>query len=442
MRDSMFENYGNILAVLRLGITIILIVSEKLHRTVAAMIGAILVVALGVLPPDEFLTLDGPIHWEALGLIFGMFIMVTVLMDCGFFKWVGQHVLMLAGFKILRIFLLFCAASAFLAAFMDCVTVLMFMAALTLEIARILHISPIPFIIAEITSANIGGSSTMVGDPPNIIIGTALDLNFVDFVVNIAPITIIVFFVNLGFFYVFYNKLLTDTKINTKEFIRAYKYFKPPPEAAIKRATTMYTVLVVFIFTLCLLVFSHYLHISVALIGIGGAVLTMVFGGKDLPNTIDHIDWKTLILFACLFIIVGGLEHQGVTQTIANGVGGASGGNLILMVTLVLWLGAFLSWFVDNVPVTAMMVPMIKSLAAANDAPLGILAWSTCLGCGIGASATPIGGSDNLVALSVGEKGGTHIKWKDYMKVAIPATLLCLLVINGLLVLRILILGH
>jgi Na+/H+ antiporter NhaD/arsenite permease-like protein len=432
----MLYQYANVLSVLILVLTLLLIISEKMHRTVATMIGATLVVVLGVLPPEEFLKVDGPIHWEALGLIFGMFVMVTVLQDCGFFRWVGLHVLMAARFEVLRIFFFFSLMAGFLAAFMDSVTVLLFMGAMTLEITRILRISPIPFIMAEITSANIGGGATMVGDPPNIIIGTTFHFNFVDFIVNIAPISVLILFINLLFFLVYYKKFLLDTKVNSAEFYKVYKYLKPPPKAAIKKHRDMWVVLTVFIFTLVLLIFSSYMKISVALIGIGGAILCMIFGGRDLPETIDRIDWRTILFFACFFIIVGGLEYTGVIGSMASGIGTISGGNPIIMITVILWLGAFLACFVDNVPVVAMFIPVIQHLHDTFGVGTGILAWTTCLACDVGGNASPIGGSANVVGISVQEKGGVTASWYDYCKVAVPVTMLSLGVVNVVLIVK------
>jgi Na+/H+ antiporter NhaD/arsenite permease-like protein len=168
----------------------------------------------------------------------------------------------------------------------------------------------------------------------------------------------------------------------------------------------MYVVLTIFIFTLVLLILSSYIGISVALVGIGGAILCMIFGGRDLPETIDRIDWRTILFFACFFIIVGGLEHTGVIGSLASGIGTVSGGNPIIMITVILWLGAFLACFVDNVPVVAMFIPVIRHLHDTYGVGTGILAWTTCLACDVGGNASPIGGSANVVGISVQEKGG------------------------------------
>jgi Na+/H+ antiporter NhaD/arsenite permease-like protein len=425
--------------IIALGIlffTLGLVMSGKVHRTVAAIIGAMMVVLAGLLTPRELLSLDGPVHWEALGLIFGMFVMISVLRKGGFFRWVGLKVLMAAKFKILRVFLLFSALSAFLAAFMDSITVLLFMASLTMEIAKILKVSPVPFIMGEITSANIGGLSTMVGDPPNIIMGTALKLSFTDFVVNLGPLAVLIFGVNLVFFYVYYRKYLQDARVDSSEFYKVYKYLMPRPEHAIKDQRTMHIALSIFIFSLVLLVFHQPLGLSVAFIGILGAVLTMLIGGGKLPKMVERIDWRSIIFFAGLFVVVGGLESSGITEDIANGILAVSGHNLALAMTLILWIASGLSMFTDNVPMAAAMVPVVQRLSEASGLATGPLVWATCVACDVAGNATPIGASANIVGLALEEKGGVHQTWKDYCKAAVPSTLICLVVCNVFLVLR------
>ena len=419
-----------------LAFTLALMGSEKVHRTVAALIGAMLVVLAGLLTPQELLSLDGPVHWEALGLIFGMFVMIQVLKKGGFFRWVGLKVLMAAKFRILRVFIMFSALSAFLAAFMDSITVLLFMASLTMEITAILKISPVPFIMGEITSANIGGCATMVGDPPNIIIGTALKLSFMDFVVNLGPLALVIFGINLGFFYMYYRSSLEGPKVDSSEFYKVYKYLMPLPEHAIKDQRTMRIALAIFIFSLVLLVFHQPLGLSVAFIGILGAVLTILIGGGKLPKMVERIDWRSIIFFAGMFVIVGGLEGAGLMEDIARGVEGVAGGNLAIALTLILWVASALSMFLDNVPMAAMMVPIVERLSQGSGLAVGPLAWASCIACDVAGNATPIGASGNIVGLSIEEKGGVHQTWKDYCKAAVPVTLICLTVCNVMLVVR------
>jgi Na+/H+ antiporter NhaD/arsenite permease-like protein len=334
------------------------------------------------------------------------------------------------------VFLLFSVLSAFLAAFMDSVTVLLFMASLTMEITRILKVSPVPFIMGEITSANIGGSATMVGDPPNIIIGTALHLSFTDFVINLGPMVIVIFAVNLLFFYLYYRNQLVGSKVDSSEFYKVYKYLMPKPEHVLKDRRTMHIALSIFIFSLVLLVFHQPLGLSVAFIGILGAVLTMLIGGGKLPKMVERIDWRSILFFAGMFVVVGGLEGAGVMGDIAGGIESVAGHNMALALTLILWVTSALSMFVDNVPMAAMMVPIVERLSKVAGLSTGPLAWAACIACDVAGNATPIGASANIVGLAIEEKGGVRQTWKEYCKAAIPATLIALTICNVLLILR------
>jgi Na+/H+ antiporter NhaD/arsenite permease-like protein len=263
--------------------------SERVHRAIAAILGAFLVFVFGIVAPEDILKVDGFMHWEALGLIFGMFILVETLRETGFFRWIGLYTLHATKFRAVYVFIFFCGISAFLSAFMDSITVLFFMASLTIEVSKILKISPIPFIIGEITSANIGGSSTMVGDPPNVILGTAFNYSFIDFVYAIGLISIIVFAVNLLFFYTWYKKFLRTNSIDADK-IRE-EHVELEPWSAVTDKKLMIVAIEVFIFTIILLVFHSFLHLSVAFVGILGATLVLMFGGKMMPHIITRIDW-------------------------------------------------------------------------------------------------------------------------------------------------------
>jgi len=424
--------YDQILAVGIMALVYALIVSERVHRTTAVLLGAVLVLGLGVLTIDEAVAF---VDWEALGLVFGMFILVAALLESGFFRWIGLHALRLARFRAGRTFLLFCALAALLAAFMDSITVMIFMGSLALEVCRVLKIHPTPFLIGLITSANIGGSATMVGDPPNVIIGTALDFGFADFVVNVGPVAVALFAVNAGFFYLHYRRTEFGRSPPLTEEELA-KHRELDPFSAIKDLRLLRVALAVFAFTVTLLVLHQVLDLVVAFVALLGATLVLIFGGKDMPELVTKIDWHTLLFLGGLFVIVGGLEKTGVLSDAARFLGSASGGNLALLLTLILWSSALLSMVLDNIPFAAAMVPIIRDLSVQNGMPLPALAWSLALGTDVGGNATPIGASANVVGLAVGEKGGVHVGWGEYLRVALPATLLAIAVANLLLWIR------
>jgi Na+/H+ antiporter NhaD/arsenite permease-like protein len=423
---------------LAIGIFIVafaLMISGKVHRTIAVIFGAVLMIGVGILDQSGDQSFFEYIEWETLGLIFGMFILVAALSESGFFRWLGLHALKLAKFQPLRIFILFSILAAFLAAFMDSITVLIFMASLIIEVCRILKMPILPFLLGAITSANIGGAATMVGDPPNVIVGTALGLNFMDFVTHTAPIAAVVFCVNLGFFYLWYKKIFKEPEIDPETLYEEHADLDP--NSAIKDHRLMTIALCVFAFVVTLLALHNSLGLAVAFIAIMGATLVMVFGGKKMPNLVDKIDWHTILFLAGLFVMVGGLKAVGVLDSIAGGIMSVGGENLILTLVLLLWVSAFSSAFLDNVPFAAAMVGVIETMAETSNGalPLKPMAYTLCLGADIGGNATPIGASANVVGLAVAQKEGVKTTWKEYCKVAFPAMIVSMLVTTLLVVL-------
>ncbi|MGB9613543.1 MAG: SLC13 family permease, partial [Candidatus Margulisiibacteriota bacterium] len=419
-----------------------LLITEKLHRTIVALWGALLFASLPVLTTEGIklgiLTQGDLLHyenWEALGLIFGMFTLVAALRESGFFRWLGLTLVKWANFDPLKIFIFFAVASVVLSAFMNSITVLMFMATLTVEVCGLLRINHLPFLFLEICSANIGGSATMVGDPPNIIIGTSFHFSFLDFVFNSGPIALLAFLANLLFFYLWYQAVFKDRKRIAQE--ASEKHLTIDPASALTDLKLMRRGVVVFGVVMILLALHHVLNLSVAFVGILGASLVLLLGGEKMPEVLERIDWHTLIFFACLFIMVGGLEKVGVLADIAQWIANISGGRPFLAVMIILWVSAILSAFIDNVPFAAAMVPVVKDLSLQTGIPLSTLAWALVLGTDIGGNATPIGASANVVGISVSEKRtGKKITWKEYCLVAAPSTLISILVCSILIYLR------
>ena len=417
--------------ILALGIFVIiyaLIASGKIERTIVSIWGAILFflvpvvttsgLKMGLLTQSDLLT---SVNWEALGLIFGMFTLVSILRESGFFRYLGLSVLKRTKFNIYMIFVLFALVSALLSAFMGSITVLLFMSTLTLETCALLKISPLPFLILEITSANIGGSATMIGDPPNIVIGTGCNFSFMDFVINTGPFALLLFCVNLLFFYFWFRNFL---KKRNGKLENIQKLDAIEPSSAIIDRKLMRNTLIFFFLAIGLLTVHHLFDLSVAFIGILGASLALLFGGKRVEEIVDKIDWRTLIFFACLFIMVGGIEKSGLLADFANVLGRMSKGHPVFTIFTILWASAFLSSMIDNVPFAALMVPVIKNISAIYGLPLGVMAWVLALGTDIGGNGTPIGASANVVGLAVAKKGGVKITWGQYCKVAFPSMLI------------------
>lgn len=431
-----------ILAVVIFLVIYALLISDKLHRTIVALWGAFLFAGLPVLTKEGLklglLTQGDLLHyenWEALGLIFGMFTLVAALRESGFFRWLGLSIVKRADFDVLKVFLFFAGTAAVLSALMDSITVLLFMATLTIEVCGLLKIKPLPLLLLAICSANIGGSATMVGDPPNIIIGTSYHFSFMDFVFNTGPIAVAAFAVNLLFFYLWYRHMFKDRQRIQQE--AKSKHYHIDPTSAISDPRLMKIGVVIFGLVILLLTIHNFLGLSVAFVGVLGASLILLLGGNKMPEVLERIDWHTLIFFACLFIMVGGLEKVGILSDIAQWITQISGGQPILAVMAILWLSAFLSAFIDNVPFAAAMVPIVKGLSASTGIPLTTLAWALALGTDIGGNGTPIGASANVVGISITEKRtGKKITWGEYCKVAAPATLISVLVCSLLIYIR------
>ncbi len=414
---------AEIISIIVFALTYIVIILDLLPRTIIVFFGSITLVILGVITPHEAV---GFINWEAIALLFGMFILVLTLKEVNFFKILGKKVVKATKGKPLILLLALSCMSAILSAFMDSITVMMFVSTLIIEISAILGLNPIPFLLATITSANIGGSATMVGDPPNVIIGTSLGFTFFDFVKNVAPISLVVFFTNLSYFYLVFRKDLKKGKAKVEEV----------KEEKIKDKYSFYVSLSVFIFTVLLLVLHNTLRLSVGTVGLIGASLALILNGQRFRNIWEKIDWDTLLFFVGLFVIVGSLEKTGFIDQIARILTSFLGGNPILLVLGILVFSGLLSAFMDNVPLAASLVLVIRKLSMDSGVPLPDLAWALALGTDMGGNGTPIGASANVVGLSIAEKGGIFITWRYYLKKVFPAMIISLIVSSLLLLLK------
>lgn len=374
----------------------------------------------------------GGIDWATIIFIAGMMIMVEGMAKSGFFRWLCMLLAKLVKYKSTPLFITFMLLSAVLAMFIDSITVILFLAAVTIELARLLRFNPIPMILAEIFCANLGGSATMCGDPPNIIIGSALGLSFFDFLLNtglIAAISLVV----IVFYFYFTNRRHLKAADAAEKDVSAM----PSPASAIVNKRDFIISIVIFSLAVVLLVTHSMTGLSVAAIGTGIAVLTLITAGKGILEILSKVDYKTLLFFIGLFMVVGGLEVTGVLELIAAFIQSISGGNIILMCIIIIWISAIASAFVDNIPFAATMVPVIQALAPAGGAiPLNTLAWSLAMGTDIGGCATPIGASANVVGTSVAAKNGFMITWGKYCKQAAPATIIVLAISTIVIILR------
>ena len=365
----------------------------------------------------------GGVDWATILFLGGMMIMVEGMARVGFFNWLCRRIAKLVHYKTIPIFLAFMAMSFVLAMFIDSITVILFLASVTIELSRLLKFDPVPMIMSEIFCANLGGSATMCGDPPNIIIGSNLHYSFMDFVLHTGVVALISFVFIVLYFFLVMKKSLTSGEAADVDYDKM-----PSPESFITDKKGFFVSCVIFLIAVGLLVSHNATGLTVAFIGVFVAIITLITSGKHIAHVLKGVDYKTLLFFTGLFVVVGGLEETGVLEIIAGFISDVCGTNYYLMVAIIIWVSAIASAFIDNIPFAATMVPIIKDLSAGSDPLLATLAWSLAMGTDVGGSATPIGASANVVGTSAAAKAGHPIGWGTYCKKMAPATIIVMVI--------------
>ena len=419
-----------VLAVVIFLATYVAIGMEKINRTIVSMSGAILLLLVGVLSLKEAVTTY--VHWETVGLLFGMFTIIAVLSEAGFFTYMALVVAKKLDYNPLRIFVVFPLVTAFLAAFMDSITVMLFFATLTYELSRLLRFDAIPMVVAEVCLANIGGASTLVGDPPNVILGLMLGFSFNDFVIHNGPTAVLASLGAIGVAYLQSRKRLLLGGTVDREALLAMD-----PAKAIKDARLFTLGLGAFLVAIVFLVIHAWvertLHIPLTapLAPLIPAFVILILGGTKTEEILRKIDYDVLLFFIGLFVVVGGLEKTGVIKALADLIANVFRHQDLALVSTLMWFSAVSSAIVDNVPFALSMAYVIKGLAGQVGVPaLSIMVWAVSLGTDIGGNGTPIGASANVVAYAAMEKHGHRIGWPRWMWLAIPQTLVALLICN------------
>jgi Na+/H+ antiporter NhaD/arsenite permease-like protein len=418
------------------------IVSEKFPRHWIALLGGGLLIVFGVLSPIEAFHY---VNWETLGLLSGMFILVSILHEAGFFKWLAMRAVRKVNYHPSYLFAALVILAAVLAMFMDSITVMLFLSALTLQLCYLLKIDPIPFIIAEVCAANVGGAATLVGDPPNVILGTTLGFNFSDFATNTGPISVILVLVLLGMFYFVNRKCLRDAHAClTYEIVNDIEAMHRDP---LHHRLTVIG-LVGFGAAVLLLITHHWLSeithlpINAAVCALIPALLAVValphLDRGTVFRKLMREDSESILFFAGLFLLIGGLEKVQIFEFMAGKLAelGSNQNNLVMALH---WGPGLLSGVLDNVPLALAMSYVLQDLAAHPEMPaLALMVWSLALGVDIGGNLTPIGASANVVAYSFMERHHGHIGWKRWLMVAVPPTLIIMVLASLMVVFK----GH
>ena len=426
-----------ILAVTVFILAYVAIASEKFPRQWVALLGGSLLIFFGVLTPSEALTY---ISWETLGLVAGMFVLVAILVQAGFFTWLAMTSLRKVNYHPASLFVILIMLATLMAMFMDSITVMLFLSALTLQLCMLLKLDPVPLIIAEVCAANTGGAATLVGDPPNVILGTTLGFNFIDFATNTAPLALAAALLMLIMFYLANRKALKSAHIAlTPEMIDAIdELHNEPLHAHLTRVgLTGFSMAVgMLIFHLPLSKITG-LPINAAVAALIPAGIAMIALRDDQRKKILlKVDGESILFFAGLFMMIGGLEKVHLFETLAKGLSNIASNPNALVLALH-WGPGLASGILDNVPLALAMTFVLKDLAAIPGMPaLGLMVWSLALGVDVGGNLTPIGASANVVAYSYIEHNYGSIGWKRWLRIAVPPTILAMILISFLLIFK------
>jgi Na+/H+ antiporter NhaD/arsenite permease-like protein len=408
-----------------LAVTYAVIMSEKVNRAVVALVGAGVMVIVGVLEQEE--AIKG-VDWNTLGLLTGMMILVSVSRRSGVFEFVAVWSARAAKAHPPGIMLLLQLATAVLSALLDNVTTVLLVVPVTLAITQTLKVPPYPFLFAEIMASNIGGTATLIGDPPNIIIGSQVGLSFNDFVYNLTPVILVILAVQAVMIHLLWGRELKATAKAQAE-IMAMR-----PTDSIKDWRLLKQSLAVLTAVMVAFVFARQLHVEPATIALTGAALLMLLdnwahhsekASHNIHSTFGDVEWITIFFFLGLFIVVHGVEVGGLLHVLAEALVHATGGDLAATGYAVLWASAFLSAIVDNIPFVATMIPLIKNVAPAfgGDAAIMPLWWCLSLGACLGGNGTLVGASANLTVAGISERNGVPFRFLTYTFYAAPMTI-------------------
>ncbi len=401
-------------------ITYAVIISEKIHRMVIAMAGGLVMVLLGFLSQETAIKDD--IDFNTLGLLIGMMILVTITRRTGVFESVAVWSAALAKGQPLRLLALLSLITALASALLDNVTTVLLIVPVTLTLTDKLQVNPFPFLISEVIASNIGGTATLIGDPPNIMIGSAAGLSFNDFLIHLAPIAFLILLVTIVLLLLIYRKDLQVDEENRKALLELH--FKDE----IKDWKLLRKSLLVLGLTILGFILHGVLQLDSATIALSGAILLMIISSEEPEDILLHIEWPTIFFFTGLFVLVGGLKATGVIEKLANWSLTITQGNVMATSLLVLWVSAIASAFIDNIPFVATMIPLIQDMGQISGLNLEPVWWSLALGACLGGNGTLIGASANVIVAGIAEKNDIPFSFRQYTKIAFPLMLISIII--------------
>ena len=404
----------------------VLLSFEIIHRTTMAMVGAAFVIIVGILTglfeasaSFEFVT--SSIDFNTIGLLLGMMIIVAVLGETGVFEYLGVRMSKASKGDMWRLMVMFCVFTATVSMFIDNVTTVLLIVPITISVFKTLKISPIPFILAQVLASNVGGTATLIGDPPNILIGSSVNIDFTSFIINMGPTVGISLLASLFILKFLFRKSLAQKPHNIEDLLSQDEKILIKDRSVLRKSLTV-LVGVIFLF-----VIHGSINMEPSIIALSGAGILMIVAKSRPEHILKQVDWSTLIFFAGLFVIISGAEKAGAIDLLSNTVLQISGGNPWILFFMIIWISAIASAFIDNIPFAATMIPLIyaiyntESVAAVfGSLAINPLWWALSLGVGFGGNGTVIGSSAGIVATGLAEVNGYRITFNQFIRVGFP----------------------
>ena len=400
-----------------------LIISEKVHRTIVGICGAMLMIVFGIISQE---TAIHHIDFNTLGLLMGMMIIVNITSETGLFNFLAIWAAKKVKAQPVKLLVALSALTALCSGLLDNVTTVLLTVPITFNIASQLKVDVKPFLMAQIISSNIGGTSTLVGDPPNIMIGSAVGLSFMDFIYNLTLPAVIIFVVTIAIMLAMYSSKLTTQPELQDKVMRLNEYSQITDPVLMKKCLGVLAV------TMGMFVMHSTLHLETATAALSGAglllLLTYHHDEEKIAKVLSKIEWLAIFFFAGLFVLVGALVETGVIKALAEEGIAVTGGNVTLTALLILWMSAIASAFIDNIPFVATLIPLIKDMGEMGLANLEPMWWSLALGACLGGNGTLIGASANVVVASMAAQRGKPISFISFMKTAFPLMILSIII--------------
>lgn len=415
-----------IIAVAVFLIVILLIITERVHRTAAAMAGAVVLILTGVMSADKALSY---IDFNTIGVLVGMMIFVAIVRQSGMFEYIAVRAAKAVHGDPWKIMVAFTLITALLSAILDNVTTVLLVGPMSIAIARMLKIDPVPFLMGQILASNVGGTATLIGDPPNIMIGSAAHLSFMDFLDNTGFAVLFILVVLILLMKIVYEKKIELGTVDTSAVEEL------DPSKSITNRALMRKGIIVLICVIVGFMFHDKLGIDSCVVALTAAAVMLIIGREDVDQAIQDVEWTTILFFMSLFVVVGGLTETGIIKELASKIIDATDGHPMMTMLVLLWASALLSSILDNIPFVATLIPLILAMQA-DGMDVTSFWWAISLGACLGGNGTMIGASANVVLSDISTKHGYPITFKSYLKVGMPFMLLSIVISTVFLVVK------